>query len=386
MPPGLEKIGVEAFYECTNLKAVVLPDTVKEIQRQAFTNDRYFTELVLPQSLEKLEESVFHGCFGIRKLTIPGFLKEIPMKTFYGCKGLKELTIQGGVQKIGNQALGRCTELESVILPQSMAELGDGAFESCSHLKKLELSKDLRRIGQSCFARCFNLTDLTFPDSLEEIGGNAFEHCTGLADASGFIIRGGTFYAYIGDETEIEIPPDITRIASGAFSENTKYRKIYIPETVTSIGKGAFQGCEYLRELRILSDEVVNLGEDPFDRIRGITTATICGMVPDDFTSIAHKTAVTLGFCENYKRFTEEKRRQYTDYIAGHQDYILKQAVEENLLQAVKYFTDTDSIEQQGLSEILEYAQEKKAMEIIALLLDYRNKHKEMDHFSKYDF
>ena len=64
----------------------------------------------------------------------------------------------------------------------------------------------------------------------------------------------------------------------------------------------------------------------------------------------------------------------------------MKQAVEENLLQAVKYFTDTDSIEQQGLSEILEYAQEKKAMEIIALLLDYRNKHKEMDHFSKYDF
>ncbi len=63
----------------------------------------------------------------------------------------------------------------------------------------------------------------------------------------------------------------------------------------------------------------------------------------------------------------------------------MKQAVEENLLQAVKYFTDTDSIEQQGLSEILEYAQEKKAMEIIALLLDYR-KHKEMDHFSKYDF
>ncbi len=54
MPPGLEKIGVEAFYECTNLKAVVLPDTVKEIQRQAFTNDRYFRELVLPQEPGKI--------------------------------------------------------------------------------------------------------------------------------------------------------------------------------------------------------------------------------------------------------------------------------------------------------------------------------------------
>ena len=60
--------------------------------------------------------------------------------------------------------------------------------------------------------------------------------------------------------------------------------------------------------------------------------------------------------------------------------------LKKKLLRAVKYFTDTDSIEQQELSEILEYAQQKRAMDIIALLLDYRNKHKEIDHFSKYDF
>ena len=386
IPAGLEKIGVEAFYECTNLKHVVLPSTVKEIQRQAFTNDRYFEELVLPKSLERLEESVFHGCFGIKKLTIPGFLKEIPMKTFYGCKGLKELIIQEGVQKIGDQALGRCMELKSVELPQSITELGEGVFESCSHLKKIVLPMGLRRIGSNCFARCVELTEITFPDSLEEIGGNAFGACTGLADAEGFIVQKSTRYAYIGEKTELEVSTDINRISSGAFAENTKYHKIYIPENVTSIGAGTFRGCEYLRELRILSDQVVDLGEDPFDRIRGIITVTVCGMVPDDFTSIAHKTAVTLGFCENYTRFTKERSRNYAAYIVDHKDYILQRAIEEKLLRAVKYFTDTDSIEQQELSEILEYAQQKKAMDIIALLLDYRNKHKEIDHFSKYDF
>ena len=120
---------MEAFYECTNLEAWVLPSTVKEIQRQAFTNDRYFEELVLPKSLERLEESVFHGCFGIKKLTIPGFLKEIPMKTFYGCKGLKELIIQEGVQENWRSGIGKVHGAKSVELPQSMlTELGEGVL------------------------------------------------------------------------------------------------------------------------------------------------------------------------------------------------------------------------------------------------------------------
>ena len=140
----------------------------------------------------------------------------------------------------------------------------------------------LRRIGSNCFARCVELTEITFPDSLEEIGGNAFGACTGLADAEGFIVQKSTRYAYIGEKTELEVSTDINRISSGAFAENTKYHKIYIPENVTSIGAGTFRGCEYLRELRILSDQVVDLGEDPFDRIRGIITVTVCGMVPDD--------------------------------------------------------------------------------------------------------
>ena len=52
----------------------------------------------------------------------------------------------------------------------------------------------------------------------------------------------------------------------------------------------------------------------------------------------------------------------------------------------MKYFTDTDSVDQDTFSEVLEFAQKEKAMDIIALLLDYRNKHNEMDLFSKYDF
>ncbi|MBQ6582753.1 MAG: hypothetical protein IJH77_02870, partial [Mogibacterium sp.] len=63
---------------------------------------------------------------------------------------------------------------------------------------------------------------------------------------------------------------------------------------------------------------------------------------------------------------------------------LLRLAVDYQLLDAVHYYTDHDVLAMDQYHEVLEYAQKKKAMEIVALLLEYRSRHDEIDVFDKY--
>ena len=385
LPEGLLKIGVEAYYECTNLQRADFPDSVEVIERQAFTNDRYFSELILPKNLTRMEEAIFHGCLGIRKLVIPAFLREVPPKSFYNCRGIKDLTVEDGVEILGDRALGYCTGLTSVELPGSVKEIGEGTFESCSKLVRADRPDGLLKIGAGCFARCTALTELSVPDSVREIGGRAFAQCFKLADEDGNIIRDGCFYSYIGDSTEVTVPKSCTRAASGAFAGEGKYRKLVLPEYVTGLGPGAFCDCDRLEEVRIYSSKIRDLGEEPFRACRRLVTVTACGVRAEAFGEESEKLAAALGFCEKYSRYPADISDTYERYLDENRMKVLRRAVDTQLLDAVKYFTDHSALSAAEYYEILEYAQKRKAMEIVALLLDHRNARDDLDNTSKYD-
>ena len=206
-----------------------------------------------------------------------------------------------------------------------------------------------------------------------------------LADEHGFIVQDGTFYAYLGESTEVKVPEDVRKVASGAFAENRKYRRLFLPESVTEIGEGAFRGCGDLFELRILSGKVRTLGEDPFGGCRRLVTVTVPGMTTADFADVQEQTAAALGFCEKSTLYTPETAAAYRKYLEAEQERILKTAVNESLTDAVRYFTEQDMLSDTGYFEILEYAQNRKAMEIVAVLLDHRKKREDLDEFSRYD-
>ena len=181
------------------------------------------------------------------------------------------------------------------------------------------------------------------------------------------------------------VPEGVQKIASGAFAENRKYRRIFIPESVTEIGDGAFRGCESLFELRRLSEKVCSLGEDPFGGCEKLVTATVCGMSPYDFAEEKQRTAAALGYCEKSRLFGSAVSEKCRKYAVDHLKPILMKAVDEKLTDAVKFFTEKDMLEDSVFYEVLEYAQRKKAMEIVAVLLDHRNSRTDMDEFSRYD-
>jgi len=269
-------------------------------------------------------------------------------------------------------------------MPDSMREIDDGCFEGCTGLLKVQLDPGLKRLGRAAFARCVKIEEMELPEGLTEIGDLAFDHCIGLADADENIIQRGVFYAHIGEKSELTVPEGCHRVASGAFAGNRRYRKISLPEETSEVGSGAFRRCENLEDVRILSPRVDRLGEDPFDGCRHLICLTACGTGPESFEEEAVRTAAALGFGRDYERYPQEIAVQYRSYIAGREEKIVKAAIDRQLTDSLRYFTDQWAIGAEVFPRILEYAQQKRRMEIVAVLLEYRKGLGTADAFSQY--
>ena len=102
------KINNEAFYQCSSLKSVVIPEGVKEIGDFAFMDCSSLTSVVIPEGV-----------------------KEIGNGAFAACSSLTNVVIPKSVQNIGDAAFAGCSSLTSVVIPKSVTEIGGNAFDDC---------------------------------------------------------------------------------------------------------------------------------------------------------------------------------------------------------------------------------------------------------------
>ena len=130
-----------------------------------------------PTSNDKIGDNAFCDCSGLTSLTLPSGVTEIGNAAFEGCSGLASLTLPSGVTKIGYSAFLRCSGLTSLTLPSGVTEIGNAAFEGCSGLTSLTLPSDVTEIGNAAFEGC---SGLTLPSGVAKIGDYAFHGCSGL--------------------------------------------------------------------------------------------------------------------------------------------------------------------------------------------------------------
>lgn len=113
IPASVTEIGVGAFYNCTSLKDVKIPDSITKIGDYAFY------------------------CVPLTSIIIPDSVTEIGTKAFSECHQLNSITLPNLVTVIGDEAFSRCSALTSITLPQSTNVIGFEAFASCSNLKSV---------------------------------------------------------------------------------------------------------------------------------------------------------------------------------------------------------------------------------------------------------
>ena len=132
-------IGDSAFFDCTSLISVKIPDSVTEIGPAAFADCTSLTSIAIPNGVSIIDESTFSDCYSLASITLPD-----------------------SVTEIGDEAFSTCESLTSLTIPSSVTQIGYGAFEYCDNL-----TLTVERDSYAAQYAKDNGIDYTYPDSLD---------------------------------------------------------------------------------------------------------------------------------------------------------------------------------------------------------------------------
>ena len=291
-------IGKKAFYGCTSLTSVTIPNSVTSIGNSAFSGCKGLTSITIPNSVTSIGSYAFNGCSGLTSITIPNSVTGIGSGTFYGCKGLTSVTIPNSVTSIGNETFQGCTGLTSITIPNSVTFIGDSAFDGCTGLTSITVESgnskyDSRNNCNAIIETSTNTlirgcNNTTIPNSVTSIGSGAFRGCKGL--------------------TSITIGNSVTSIGQEAFQGCTGLTSVTIGNSVKSIKDYAFFGCTSLTSITI-GNSVTSIGQEAFRYCTGLTSIHCkCETPPFTgyyiFKDVPYNTAtlyVPTGTLEKYK-------------------------------------------------------------------------------------
>ena len=309
-------IGNGAFEDRTDLRTVMIPDSVTEIGSCAFNNCTNLSNVTLSQNLKYMEGRAFGSCEKITKIEIPKSLEWCGSTLYdYGpfgdCTGLKTVIFENGTTEISSHLFEKCTGLEEINIPDSVTEIEDSAFSGCVNLSKVNIPDTVTIIGEYAFDSCTNLTAVTLSENLEHMGGKAFRSCekiTKIEIPKSLEWCDSTLYDYgpFGDCTGLKtviFENGTTEISSHLFEKCTGLEEINIPDSVTEIEDSAFSGCVNLSKVNI-PDTVTIIGEYAFDSCTNLTNVTLS-------KNLEHMEGRAFGNCEKITKIEIPKSLEW---------------------------------------------------------------------------
>ena len=179
---GITQIRDGAFYGCTSLPSVSLPNDLLGIGTRAFQNCSSFTSITIPSSVQRIGSYAFSGCIGLSSITIPfvggvagktssdtyqypfGYIfgtasytggtstsqtyygsstSSTTSSTYYIPTSLRSVVVTGG--NILRGAFYNCSMLDTIVLPNNITSIEGYAFYNCSNLNSINISTNIHR-------------------------------------------------------------------------------------------------------------------------------------------------------------------------------------------------------------------------------------------------
>ena len=324
IPEGVESIDKYAFWGCSKLERVELPESCKTIKANAFEKCEALVDVnfehvkiiadyafkdckvltceglggVASKGIYAVGAYAFEGT-AIKSLELDG-LSRISEGAFANCKelttvklgkrtrvsaamfkgsALTEITIYSDT--IGDKAFTGCLDLEKVVLEGDLTYLGSGAFSGCTSLSSVTVKGELEEIGDGAFVRCTALTEFTLPNGKVVIGDDVFFDSA----LSKLVIRPNTEIVSLGvnsfggsaKNSGQNLTIDVSASAKYQLTGNAVYNKsadtlvlaipsanteFTVPKSVKHIGNGAFAAYHMLETLAFESGSALVSIED----------------------------------------------------------------------------------------------------------------------------
>ena len=282
IPFGVEKINKYSFAYISNLKKIIIPSSVKIIEKYAFTHN-HSLEIVHMENPHTIGNGAFENCYSLRQINLPTSVALIGDKAFNNTS-VEEVILPVSVNKIGVFAFANNSNLEKIFIPSHLDTFDRSWFDNCTNIKEIIVDEnniyidsrdncnaiiaknnsllfackntiipdDVIRIEPLCFVNYKEIEEINLPDSIVELPVgvfSAYQNLKKIKLPTGISEIPDSAFEYCYSLKEIDIPSSVNKIGTNAFYYCVSLKEIVIPENVHTVGASAFNKCVNLNKV-----------------------------------------------------------------------------------------------------------------------------------------
>lgn len=233
---GLTTIGDQAFYHCSQLTSVVLPETVTAIGASAFQYCFYLSSIRLSENLENIASDAFWNCVRLTSIRIPAKVSSIGDTVFGYCTQLTDVSVdpantvfdsREGCNAIVETSTNTLYQaFVSTRIPSTVTTIGRFAYSYVAGLTELRIPSNVTALAGVSVFSCGDLRSVVLPAELTTIGHQSFDYCDSLKTV----------------KVGMTVPPAITQ---RTFNSRT-YATLYVPTGC----REAYLAADYWKEFK----------------------------------------------------------------------------------------------------------------------------------------
>ena len=187
---NITSIGNKAFYKCSTLTSVTIPNSVTSIGDKAFRSCTSLTSITIPDGVTEIGSESFANCSSLSIISIGKGVTSISTSPFYNCPSLSivnisdlaawckiKFTAASYIFDKGAKLYLNGKEVNNLTIGKDITSIAANAFYGCSSLTNVTIEDNVSSIGGRAFTGCSNLKTVTIGKGVTEIGGQAFENC-----------------------------------------------------------------------------------------------------------------------------------------------------------------------------------------------------------------
>lgn len=283
---NIKEIRPYAFYKCSGLKEVSIPDTVTYIGAYSFYGCTDITAIDLGNNIKEIGSYAFYKCSGLKEVSIPDTVTYIGTYSFYGCTGMNKLYIGESVKDLGSCPFKGCSSLREVLYNAKSSEITRSTTSTFGGLStvfpfcpiyKIEFGNSVECIPMQLCSKITSLSEVVISENVKTIRTRAFYGCKNLKVVNykgnpeqwsqisfGTGTANPVYYSenlWINGKllTDLTLSDDISGISHYSFARCKDLVNVTLKDGITSIEANAFKGSGIKRIL--LPDSINNIGD-----------------------------------------------------------------------------------------------------------------------------